>query len=89
MKAIFDEKELTFESQKTEFSDGSVSISCGYTEELLTIGLNVRFTSSVAKVFKKEEFVTISLTDQEKPICFQSSDCEQFKAVLMPVIIKW
>jgi len=79
---------LKLESQKLEFGEGQTEIDCEAKGEI-TCGLNINFFGQMMKAFGSKGKVTIWFNNHEEQILLESPDIEGFKAVIMPVRIKW
>jgi len=90
MKVTFNET-LTFETQKTEFGDGSVSIDHDYFGEEMKMGSNIYFFNDVVKIFKGYDSLDLHFEKPENALVFTTKDLDQYnyKAVLMPARIRW
>lgn len=91
MKAIIQSGKMILESQKMEFGEGNDEISCDYSGEEMSIGLNIRFFLDALQIFdaSDDETIHLGISGPEAPITLYCDEWKNFKTILMPVRIQW
>lgn len=91
MKISIQTGKMILESQKMEFGEGNDEISCDYTGEDMSIGLNIRFFLDALQIFEAsgDETIQMGISGPEAPITLYCDEWTNFKTILMPVRIQW
>ena len=91
MKITIQSGKMVLESQKMEFGEGNDEISCDYSGEEISIGLNIRFFLDALQIFESsdDESIHLSISGREAPVTLYCDEWSNFKTILMPVRIQW